>query len=347
MTGVGAVIARQFAAWDLTMAGALQLEQRIYGTVDPDAIASAVDAFCVAHLDAVIDEYLFYQSSIGSVSGVRLLDGRSVVIKAHPPTQPVAYLDAMHRVQRRLTERGFPCPPIILGPTPLDNGVAVVEELVDEGAYRDTHDPAIRRTMAALLAWLIRLTAELGHVPGLEAHGTQRRAPGDLWPIPHSAIFNFETTVAGAAWIDRAASTAWQRLQRDQSAWVIGHTDWSVKHFRFLDDEVRVIYDWDSLRLVREADLVGGAAATFTYTEHLDVPRWPSGEEARAFAREYEAARGAPFTAAEWEAISAAATYARAYGARCEHAIAPHVTAFPPGSLRDMLLRYGEDDLRA
>lgn len=347
MPGLGNVIAAQFAQWEPLLPGSLELEESIYGIADPDAIADRVDEFCRSALGASIAEYLFYQSSIGSVSGVRLADGRAVVIKAHPPTQPVAYLEAMHRVQRHLTERGFPCPPILLGPTLLGNGFAVVEELVDEGEFKDAHDPAIRRTMAALLARLIRLTQELGDVPGLESHGVQRRLPGDLWPIPHSAIFNFEATAAGAEWIDRIAHTAWQTLQLDASQRVIGHTDWSVKHFRFAGDAVRVIYDWDSLRVVGEADLVGSAAATFTYTEHLDVPRWPGGAEARAFAREYEVARGTPFSGAEWEAIGAAATYARAYGARCEQAIAPHVTAFSPGSLRDMLRRYGEADLRS
>jgi hypothetical protein len=346
MPGMGAVIAAQFAQWDLTMPGSLQLEHSIYGTADPEAIARTVDAFCATHLGAGIGAYLFYRSSIGSVSGVRLLDGRGVVVKAHPPVQPVAYLAAMHHVQRHLTQRAFPCPPVVLGPTPLGSGGAVVEGLVDEGAYRHAHDPAIRRIMAEMLARLVYLTGELGNVPGLEMQGVQRRSPNDLWPIPHSALFDFEATEAGAEWIDRFAREARQRLQRDQSAWVIGHMDWSIKHFRFLGDAVRVIYDWDSLRVVREADMVGALSSTFTYTEHLDAPRWPRDDEARAFAREYEAARGCPFSAAEWDAISAAGTYTRAYCARCEHAVAPRDVEFAPGSSRDMLQRYGGADLR-
>ena len=30
---------------------------------------------------------------------------------------------------------------------------------------------------------------------------------------------------------------------------VVGHHDWSGKHFRFADGRVTVVYDWDSLRL--------------------------------------------------------------------------------------------------
>jgi hypothetical protein len=67
----------------------------------------------------------------------------------------------------------------------------------------------------------------------------------------------------------------------------------------------------------------------------------------RAFVDEYEAARGTPFTTAERAEIGAAVTYTRAYGARCEHALDPRATQFPPGSQRDMLIRFGEADLGA
>jgi len=46
-----------------------------------------------------------------------------------------------------------------------------------------------------------------------------------------------------------------------------------------------------------------------------------------AFLRDYEQARGADLTAFELEEVAAAATYARAYNARCEHAIDPSARA--------------------
>jgi hypothetical protein len=270
-----------------------------------------------------------------------------VVVKVHPPIRSPEFLHAIYRIQRYLAEHTFPCPTPLLAPTTLGHGHAAVEDLVDEGDYRDAHQPAVRRAIGECLARLIALTAQIGEVQELGAGAMQRRHPDKLWPIPHSAIFDFEATAAGAEWIDSIASRAWRTLQQSESRRVIGHTDWSVKHFRFIGDTVRVIYDWDSLRLERETRIVGGAAATFTYTEFLNVPRHPNDNEVRAFVDEYEAARGTPFTIAERGEIGAAVTYSRAYGARCEHALDPHATEFPPGSQRDMLIRFGEADLGA
>src|SRR5687767_8440667 len=73
---------------------------------------------------------------------------------------------------------------------------------------------------------------------------------------------------------------------------VVGHADWSPKHFRFMDGKVGVIYDWDSLRLAKETNLVGHTATHFPYaeyyTEYFDVPRRASPEEARCFVEDYE-----------------------------------------------------------
>ncbi len=81
---------------------------------------------------------------------------------------------------------------------------------------------------------------------------------------------------------------------------VVGHADWSVKHFRFRGGEIWVVYDWDSLRLDRETMILGTAAATFPGTWNLHVPsRAPSPEEMRAFVEEYEAARDEPFSGQE------------------------------------------------
>jgi hypothetical protein len=107
---------------------------------------------------------------------------------------------------------------------------------------------------------------------------------------------------------------------------VIGHGDWTVKHFRFDGLRPAVVYDWDSLGTDYETTYVGVAAASFTYTEHLSVEVWPSVEEARTFLDEYEWARGRPFTREERHAAQAAAVYALAYSARCTHAVGKDAT---------------------
>jgi hypothetical protein len=49
----------------------------------------------------------------------------------------------------------------------------------------------------------------------------------------------------------------------------------------------------------------------------------PTIEDSLAFVADYEAARRAPFSADERRALTAAARYATAYTARCEHSIDP------------------------
>ena len=142
-----------------------------------------------------------------------------------------------------------------------------------------------------------------------------------LWPEPHNVLFDFDGTAGGAEWIDEIAARARPLRDAETGPLVVGHGDWSVKHFRFARSRPTVVYDWDSLNTDFETLFVGNAAGTFTDTEHLEVDLVPSAEEALAFVREYEAARGAPFTDDERRAVHGAAVYIRAYAARCGHAV--------------------------
>ncbi len=185
----------------------------------------------------------------------------------------------MYEVQSYLADHNYPCPKPLLGPTPIGDGHATVEELIDTGVYADAHNPAIRRIMAEKLAQLVTVTRNIRNTPGLQSTARGQQLPeGVLWPTPHSRIFDFAATTSGAEWIDALARKARQGLTHGVGEIVIGHTDWSVKHFRFQDEKVCVIYDWDSLALERETVIVGEAARGFTMTWHLDVLITPSPE---------------------------------------------------------------------
>ena len=251
------------------------VEQAIFGTGDAVEIAWQVNVFCTAHLSVSVADFLFYESSQGAVFGMQLSDGRRVVLKAHQPDRPLDFLSAMYKVQHYLADHDYPCPRPLLGPAPIGYGHATVEELIDTGVYADAHDPTIRRRMAEMLAQLASLTRNFRNIQGLQSTARGQRLPeGVLWPTPHSRIFDFEATTPGAEWIDALARKARQALAHGVGEMVIGHTDWSVKHFRFQDSQngkVCVIYDWDSLALERETIIVGEAARGFTMTWHLDV----------------------------------------------------------------------------
>jgi hypothetical protein len=330
------VITAWIAKWDDHF-----VEPAVFGTTDPHLIADLIDVFCQKALGAAVAEYLFYESSMGAVCGVRLVDERCVVVKIHQASHSLDFLKAMVQVQLYLIERGYPCTKPLIDPQPFANGFATVEEFADEGVYHQAYDPTIRRSMAEALAWLIQLAMAPGAMPGLPAAVLDKRLPaGAIWPTPHSKLFDFEATAAGAEWIDEIAREAQEVKLHGAGQLVLGHTDWAVKHFRYIDKQISIIYDWDSLALEKEPIIVGHASGYFTYTEHFGGSRQPTDEESRAFIAEYEVARGQPFTSEEHQTLDAARLYELAYSARCEHALHPDETSYEEGSSRSLLAQY-------
>jgi hypothetical protein len=137
-----------------------------------------------------------------------------------------------------------------------------------------------------------------------------------LWPEPHK--FDFDATSEGAGEIDEIASRAAARMEAGPL--VLGHQDFSIKHFRFGGGgEITIVYDWDSLSIDYESVALGGAAATHTAALHARVYQ-PSVEDTLAFVNAYEAERGGLPLEVRRAAL-AYSVYIVAYTARCEHAL--------------------------
>jgi hypothetical protein len=323
----------------------------IFGDAGPETIARTLDEFCERRLGSSVEALEFVRASVGCACGLRLVDGRRVVVKAHRPETGIRFLHAMQAVQQHLVRSGFPCPRPLLEPTPLANGVAVAESLEDRGETADAHDPAIRRIMAEALAELVWRCLSLTHLNGLNENIV---AAGDgLWPRPHDLRFDFDGTSPGAEWIDKFAAEAHRILIASHAGErVVGHRDWRVEHMRFDAGRVSAVYDWDSLIIEREPVLVGSVAHAFT-ADWSDPGRnqFPTLGEVRSFVAEYETARGTKFSEPEDRALRAALVYAMAYTARCEHSdfrtdFGTHApqkrsSAAPPrGSARAFLLTH-------
>src|SRR4051812_45722401 len=115
------VITAHVGEWEVPF-----VEQAIFATDDGHVIALAIDAFCRQHLGVGVARALFHQSSIGSVTGLTLEDGRSVVIKVHQPERSFAFLAEIVRIQSYLAERRLFATKVLAGPLPLSHGLAVV-----------------------------------------------------------------------------------------------------------------------------------------------------------------------------------------------------------------------------
>ena len=135
---LGSIIAAHLCEWNNSPPF---VELAVFGTDDAMAIAGTIDAFCTRHLEAQVARGLFHQSSIGSVTGVALANGRRVVIKAHQPDRPMQFLAEIVRIQSYLAERGVFAAEVIAGPLPLGHGHAIVESHIGFGDTAEARRP--------------------------------------------------------------------------------------------------------------------------------------------------------------------------------------------------------------
>jgi Phosphotransferase enzyme family len=295
------------------------VELAVFATDDAAVIAETINSFCLHALGAGVQRGLFHQSSVGSVTGILLEDGRAAVIKAHQPERSRALLAEIVRIQSYLAENGVFAPRILAGPAVLGLGFAIVEQFHNNGTTADAHDPNVRRALARGLSTIV--TACSRFVPSTSLKPSLlTSAPDPLWPKPHSKLFDFVATSTGAEWIDELAALAREQMV-PAGRRVIGHGDWRQEHVRFIGDDPVVAFDWDSLCCELEPALLGivvhGFCADWSRADHIQAP---SIEEARVFRTNYEEARGRTFSPDERRLCGAAFTYACAYTARCGHA---------------------------
>ncbi|MET1001686.1 MAG: phosphotransferase [Acidimicrobiia bacterium] len=330
------MIAARLAEWG---GDDLPLERAVFGTADPDALAAAVDAWCVEHLGAGIARYHFFDSSSGSVHGVALTNGRDVVVKVHRPALPFSYLATMFHVQGALVEHGIPGPRPLVAPVPYGPAHVGAETMLPPMPRADGHDPAVRRAIARGLADFVAT----GHALGFDrrtdfAHPMALDDPTRLYPEPHSRRFDFAATTAGAEWIDDLARRA-HAARRVVGAPALVHGDWRIENVEVADGRVVAIFDWDSVCVEPEMRAVATAARTYPVDwQRPNGEHFPSDADMAAFVTDYEDARGAPFTTDERTQVAVEIVAGVAYGARCEQSI-----QYPEelDTQQDMLRRLG------
>jgi hypothetical protein len=150
---------------------------------------------------------------------------------------------------------------------------------LERGQGGNGFEPQCRKTIASGLAELIELLRSFKGDFSCLKH-FQR---GDsLYPQPHSKLFDFEKTAAGAEWIDAFARRARQGEAREGPP-LLGHAAWRVEHLRFENGNIVATYDWDSLAFWSETKLVATSAYAFTADWTLEnVRRIPTGNDIRA-----------------------------------------------------------------
>lgn len=270
--------------------------------------AGQLRRWCREQLGAEPECELFQAGYLSSVVGVRLVDGREVVVKVRPRDER---LNGCFEVQGRLFEAGFRCPEPLLGPTPFAEWSASVERYQPGGTMLPNSGRAAG-PFAGVLASLMAAAPGRGEVATLEPSPpwtAWNHQGSGLWPWPDDRDVDLNS-VDGPAWLDEVAAAVQRRLYRSTGALVVGHGDFYAGNLRWNGDELHAVHDWDSVIAAPETVVVGLAAAVFPATggpgEEATV------EETASFLAAYEQSRRREFSAAEVEEAWAAGLWVRA-----------------------------------
>jgi hypothetical protein len=267
--------------------------------------------WCERWLGAQPTHMLFEIAHLSVVAGLRLTDGREVVVKARPPADRIR--GCVH-VQRHLWAAGFPCPEPLAGPAPMGALTATAEAFVPGGMSLEP-GPDSPRLFAEGLAELIRLAPPVALVPTLAPPPAwvwwDHDQPG-TWPLPDDRDTDLNAHPE-PAWLDDVGRRVRRRLEHCQAPPVIGHADWEAPNLWWIDRHLHVVHDWDSLVSRPEAAIAGVAAAVFP---GFGGPGTATLEETAAFLLAYEQARDHRWSPEEREVCWAAGLWIRAYNAK-------------------------------
>jgi Phosphotransferase enzyme family len=255
---------------------------------------------------------LFEVGYLSTVKGLRLADGREVVVKVRPGLSRLPGCAVVHRA---LWTAGFPCPEPLVDLQPLDGYAATAEALVpDAGA------PPPGRELAALsaagLARLVEHAPDPGSVPSLAPSpswtGWDHTGPG-LWPAPEDRDVDLNA-YPQPRWLARVAAAARDQLRGHPGDLVIGHGDWHPENLRWHGPQLIAVHDWDSVICQPEPAIAGLAAASFL---GIDDPAGMAGvEDSAAFLDAYQQARDRRWTPRDYAACWAAGLWQRAFDAK-------------------------------
>jgi hypothetical protein len=274
--------------------------------------------WCRSALGSAPERVRFRLGHLSDVIGLRLLDGRDVVVKARRWEDRLV---ACAAVQQSLRAAGYPAPEVLAGPDRVA-GLALNAEEMDEGGDRQI-DMTDATPFAVALAWLISAA------PAAASLSTLRPSPpwmgwdhagAATWPAPDDvpgSLNAFDTD-----WVDECGLRT-RRLLRDfqdspVTLTVVGHGDWWSDNLRWRGSRLHVVHDWDSVAAQPEVALVGLAAAIWAADGEGG---YSSIEQTEAFLAAYAIARRRQWADTETRVAWAAGLWSRAFDAKKAAAI--------------------------
>lgn len=259
-------------------------------------------------------ETLFEVSHLSAVTGLRLSDGRDLVVKARGGFERARPCVAG---QAALHADGFPCPAPLTSVVVIGGLAVHAEEYVDGSRHHLEAGFPGTDELAALLADLVQRSRRL-QLP------KPRPAPmwlawdhdgtGSLPPLEEQPPHPHAMDTAG--WLNDLAERLRIRLAQTELEEVVGHGDWEAQNMAWrADTQQLVVHDWDSLVTRPEAALAGAAAATFASGAQ---PTLAPLEVSARFLETYQRAVGRSFGGEELEVAWAAGLWLASHNARME-----------------------------
>jgi hypothetical protein len=279
-------------------------------------------------------ETILFTGHLSEVTGLRLADGRQVVVKVRRWEDRLV---ACGQVQHRLQQQGFPAPHLRAGPDRYGSLGVSAEALITGGdLLAPQHDSAVR--FAEALARVIQLAPDPEGVCTLSpspAWVGWDHAADELWPAPDDREGDLNV-VPGHRWVDEIGAAAGRQLRALDRPAVISHGDWYSQNLRWVDRRLHAVHDWDSVVAQPKAAIVGQAAAVWPGT---GLPgEVATVQQSEEFLLRYMQAFARSWTDDEIEAARAAGLWTRAFDAWDD---ATDAYAEAVGKVRD---RRGEAD---
>lgn len=284
-----------------------------------DELPGWLPSWCSEQLGGVPVGLLFHLRQMSAVFGLRLADGRDVVVKAR---------DGGGRArdcvvtQGLLADFGFPCARPLTGVVRVGSLAVHAEEFLAGGDVLVGDSPAVAVRYAGVFAWLMGLLGDVRVAPPLPNPRWVRwdHAGSGVWP----AIDLLDERDQGVvpSFVVDTASRVRKRLLAATQPCVLGHGDFEAQNLRWLGQDIHAVHDWDSLAWQPEAALVGAACGAFA---GAGPPTLAPVDSSAAFLSAYQDARGRSFTVPEMETAWAASLWPAAHNARWEalHGDAP------------------------
>jgi hypothetical protein len=267
-----------------------------------DDLPDWLPGWCLDHLGGEPVGVLFRLQQVSMVFGLRLADGRDVVVKARADDGRAVSCVA---AQARLAERGFPCARPLTRVVGAGSLAVHAEEFRPGGEVLHGDSPDVAVRYAEVFAWLMAELAGVTVAPPLPNPPWVRwdHADSGMWPAI-DFLDNRDQSVVPAHVVE-AAERARGRLLAAALPCVLGHADFEAQNIRWHGREVGTVHDWDSL-----AWAASGAFAS------AGPPTLAPIESSEAFLATYQDVRGRLFTAVEQEIAWAASVWMAAYNAR-------------------------------